>query len=168
MFSLIVKLLGALNSDTRPSQIAMSFVFAMIIGFNGFTSPLGLLVIVLLFAIRCNLSIFLAMSAVFGLLSLLLSPITQIVGEMLLTQASLVSLWTELYQTYWFRLASLNNTLVMGDLVVSIIMVIPMYFIAYRLVIKYRQSFMEYVNKFKVVQTLKASKFYRMYMATQG
>lgn len=168
MLSLIAKILKALNSDTRPSQIAIAIAFAFLVGFNGFTSVIGLGVIVCLFFIRCNLSIFIALSAVFALLSLMLSPLLSLVGESVLTASSLNSFWQDLYQTYWFRVFDLNNTLVMGNAVVSLIMLVPVYFIGYQLVVKYRNSIMAFVNKFKIVQTLKASKFYRLYSATQG
>ncbi len=168
MITLIAKFLSALNSETRPSQIAMAIALALLIGFNGVVSLIGLLVIILLFVLRVNLSIFLALSAVFTVLSFVLSPLSNMLGESLLTSASLTEFWTSLYQTYWFRLETLNNTLNMGNLVLSILLFLPTYFFSHWLIVKYRHSMMDYVNKFKVVQTLKASKFYRMYLTVNG
>lgn len=168
MISLLAKLLSVLNSDTKPSQIALAIAFALLVGFNGIISSVGLLVIILLFVIRCNLTIFLAFTAVFAVLAKLFSFLTHIVGEAVLTAEGLQSTLTDLYQTYWFRLDELNNTVEMGDLVFSIIAFVPVYFIGLIIVNKYRSSLMGFANKFKVVQTLKASKFYRIYAATQS
>lgn len=76
--------------------------------------------------------------------------------------------YTELYNQYWFRVFELNNTFVMGAAVSSVILFIPMFLLSYFIVIKYRQALMAFVNKFKVVQTLKASKFYNIYQAVKG
>ena len=168
MISLLAKLLSVLNSDTKPSQIALAIAFALLVGFNGIISSIGLLVIVLLFVVRCNLTIFLAFTAVFAVLAQLFSFLTHIIGEAVLTNEGLQGTLTDLYQTYWFRLDELNNTVEMGDLVFSIIAFVPVYFISLIIVNKYRSSLMGFANKFKVVQTLKASKFYRIYAATQS
>lgn len=168
MLTLLAKILGALNSGTRPLQLSLAIGFAFLIGMNGFGSLIGLAVIVLLFVIRCNLSIFLAMSAVFGVLSLAIAPLSAALGQSLLTNSSLESLWTELYNGYWFRIFELNNTLELGAAVLSLICFVPVVFVAHWLVLKYRVVFMDYVSKFKVVQTLKASKFYRIYETVHG
>lgn len=168
MISLLAKLLNVLNSDTKPSQIALAIALAMLVGFNGFISVVGLVVILLLFIIRCNLTIFLAFSAVFGVVSALISSISHTLGSAILNNSALQDTLTALYQTYWFRLDELNNTVQMGELALSIVLFIPVYLLSLFLVIKYRNSLMQFVNKFKVVQTLKASKFYRIYAATQS
>ena len=168
MLTLLAKILGALSSDTRPLQLSLAFGFAFLIGFNGFLSLVGLAVIALLFIVRVNLSIFLAMSAVFGVLSLLLSPLTAGLGKSLLTEPTWAEMWTSLYNTYWFRVFELNNTLELGAAVFSLFAFVPVVVVAHWLVLKYRKVFMDWVSKFKVVQTLKASKFYRIYEAVHG
>ena len=168
MISFIAKLLSVLSSDTKPSQIALAVALALLIGFNGFLSIVGLVVILLIFIVRFNISMFLAMSAVFTVLALIVSPLTHQIGEALLTHPALNVTFTNLYQTYWFRLDELNHTVQMGELVASLILFIPVYLLSILLVNKYRSSFMAFVNKFKVVQSLKASKFYRIYSAAQG
>lgn len=168
MITLLAKLLSALNSDTRPLQLSLAFGFAFLVGMNGFFSLIGLSVIVLLFFVRCNLSVFLGMSAVFGVLSLLVAPLSAALGESMLTDATLSGMWTEFYNTYWFRIFELNNTLELGAALISVIGFVPVILIAQWLVLKYRVIFMDYVSKFKVVQSLKASKFYRIYETVHG
>lgn len=168
MLTLLAKLLSILNSDATPAQLAIAITLAMLAGINGVFSFIGLIALFLLFVIRANISIFLALLAVFALLTLAFAPLLSMIGEAVLTNSGLTSLFTGLYNGYWFRLFQLNNTLVMGSALVSLVFVLPTFIVAKALVVKYRQAFMAFVNKFKVVQTLKASKFYQLYETVKG
>ena len=168
MFTLLAKILSVLNSDAAPNQIATAVALAMVAGFNPILSLAGLLILILIISLRVNLATFFALFAVFGVLSLALGPLFALVGENLLTQASLQSFWTQLYQSYWFRLSALNNTHVMGSLLVSLVLYLPVFLIAKWAIVKYRAAFKAFVEKFKVIQSLKASKFYRIYETVHG
>jgi len=168
MLTLLAKLLNILNSDATPTQIALAIALAMIAGVNSLLSLLGLLAVFLVFVLRVNISAFIGLFAVFGLLSLAFAPVLSAIGEMLLTGDSLQQIFTAFYNQDWFRLFDLNNTLVFGSAVMSLLLFIPTFFLAKTLVIKYRLALMSFVNKFKVVQTLKASKFYQIYQTVKG
>ena len=168
MLTLIAKLLNILNSDAAPSQIALAIAFAMLAGVNSLFSLIGLVTLVLIIVLRVNLSAFIALFAVFNLVTLAFSSMLTGVGHSILTNSASESLLTQLYNQYWFRLFELNNTFVMGAAVSSLILFIPIFALSYWLIIKYRQALMAFVNKFKVVQTLKASKFYQIYQTVKG
>jgi hypothetical protein len=51
----------------------------------------------------------------------------------------------------------------MGSLVLSLALFVPFLFASMFLIRKYREKVMTFVSRLKVVQALKASKFYRMY-----
>ena len=163
MLALLAKTLKALNSDASPIQLALALALAMLVAFNSLFSLLGVISIFFLFLLRVNFGAFFLGLAIFSILSLILNNAFISVGEQLLTSSELGNFWTALYQCYWFRLFELNNTLVMGALICSIVLFIPVTVFCRFLVIKYRESIMTFVNKFKVVQTLKASKFYQIY-----
>jgi len=168
VFTLLAKILSVLNSDAEPHQIASAVALAMLAGLNPLLGGIGLLVLVLIFSLRVNLSTFIALFAVFSALSILLAPLMASIGELLLKNENWLELWTNLYQSYWFRLFEYNNTLTLGAAVFSVILFIPVFFIAKWLVLKYRAALMAFVNKFKVVQSLKASKFYQVYQTVHG
>lgn len=168
MLTLLAKLLNVLNSDAAPSQIALAVAFAMLAGINSLFSFIGLIALFFVFILRVNLSAFIALFAVFSLVAIAFSTPMANIGESVLNYVSLQTTYTELYNQYWFRIFELNNTLVMGAAVSSIVLFIPMFLLSYFIVIKYRQALMAFVNKFKVVQTLKASKFYNIYQAVKG
>ena len=168
MFTLLAKILSALNSDAEPHQIASAVALAMLAGFNPLVGGIGLLVLVLIFSLRVNLSTFIALFAVFSGLSLLLAPLMASIGEFLLLNEDWTELWTSFYQSYWFRLGDYNNTLTLGAAVLSLVLILPVFFVAHWMVIKYRAALMAFVDRFKVVQSLKASKFYQIYQTVHG
>lgn len=168
MLTLFAKLLKILNSDARPIQIALAAALAMLAGLNSLFSLIGLITLMMLFLVRANLSSYFALTAVFALISLALAPLLSGIGEAVLTAQSLQPMFTDLYNQDWFRLFGFNNTLVMGSALVSILLFVPTLITAKILVVKYREALMTFVNKFKVVQTLKASKFYQVYESVKG
>lgn len=168
MFTLIAKLLNVLNSDSEPKHIALAIALAMLAGFNSIMSVFGIFILLLLLIIRANLTVFIAMLAVFSGLKLLLITIISDFGSYLLQLPSLTSQWTEFYQTSWFRFSELYNSAVMGQLVSSIILIVPVYALSYWLIVKYRLAMKHFVERFKIVQSLKASKFYQIYLSVQS
>lgn len=168
MLTLLAKLLNILNSDARPIQIALAIALAMLAGLNSLFSLIGVFTLITLFLVRANLSTYFALTALFSLLSIAVAPMLSGVGESVLTAQALLPLFTELYNQDWFRLFGFNNTLVMGSALVSLILFVPVLLACKVLVVKYREALMAFVNKFKVVQTLKASKFYQIYESVKG
>lgn len=168
MMTLLAKILKAFNSDARPIHIALGIGFALLIGFNSLFSLFGLIALIFLFVLRANWAVMFAMSAVFAGISILFDSSIASIGESLLTNPQWQSTLTALYQHEWIRLAKLNNTLVLGNAVISVIGFIPVVVLSQFLVQKYRDLLMAFVNKFKVIQSLKASKFYRIYQAVDS
>lgn len=168
MLTLFAKLLNILNSDARPIQIALAIALAMVAGLNSLFSLIGLVTLMVLFLLRANLSTYFALTAVFALISIAIAPVLSAIGESVLTMQSMQPMFTGLYNQDWFRLFGFNNTLVMGSALVSILLFIPTLIAGKVLVVKYREALMAFVNKFKVVQTLKASKFYQIYTSVKG
>lgn len=163
MLTLLAKTLKALNSDASPMQLALALALAMLVALNTITSLVGIIAILGLFILRVNFGAFFLGLGIFAAVNLVLNGLFIQVGEALLNSTELAQTWTSLYQSYWFRISELNNTLVMGTLVCSIILFIPVTLLSRFLVVKYRDLIMAFINKFKVVQTLKASKFYQIY-----
>lgn len=168
MLTLLAKVLKALNSDASPLQLALALALAMLVAFNSLVSLIGLIALFLLFVLRVNFGAFFLGLGIFSAVNLLLNSLFINVGEQLLTSIELSETWASLYQSYWFRIAELNNTLVMGALVCSLMLFVPVTLLSQFLVVKYRALIMAFVNKFKVVQTLKASKFYQIYDAVKA
>ncbi|HBP86747.1 MAG TPA: TIGR03546 family protein [Nitrospirales bacterium] len=163
MIKLLAKLLRVLNSETNPGQISLGLCFAMIVGLTPLLSLHNLLVLLLVFILRVNLSAFLLGLALFTGIAYLLDPLFNLLGLAVLTAPSLTGLWTSLYQSVWWRLEHFNNSIVMGSLVFSVAMFVPALLLSNLLIRRYRQHVMVWVQKTRIMQMFKASKLYRTY-----
>ena len=168
MLTFLAKLLSALNSEASPGQVAFAFALGMIVGFTPFWSFLNLFVLLIALMVRINFSAFIFGVMVFSLLGYALDPVSIHIGETLLLNPDLRDTWTSLYQNEWLRISAFNNTLTLGGLLLALVALIPVTVISRLLVIQYRHRFMAWMNKLKVVQMLKASKFYALYNTFAG
>ena len=168
MLDMLAKLLKALNAEGSPTQISLGFAAGLIVGLTPLWSLHNLLVVFLVFLIRINLSAFLLSFAVFSGIAYAVDPVTDKIGEALLTSPALNGFWTTLYNQDIWRLAHFNNTLTLGSLVSAIVIAIPMVFVSNFLVKNYREHVLAWVRKTKVMQLLKANRFYRIYASVAG
>ena len=163
MLSLLARLFKALNSEAAPGQVALGFALAMIPGFTPLFSLINLVVLLLVCILRVNFSAFILGVVVFSAIGYFLDPASAQLGEYLLTLPALTDTWTQLYQNEWLRISSFNNTVTMGGLVISILLLIPMTLISRILILQYRKRVLNWVNRLKIVQALKATKFWSLY-----
>src|SRR5680860_1154852 len=125
MIKLLAKLLRVLNSETEPGQLSLGLCFAMVVGFTPLLSLHNLFVFLLVFILRVNISAFLLGLVLFTGIAYLLDPLFHLLGLAVLTAPSLEGLWTSLYQSVWWRLEHFNNSIVMGSLVFSVGVFVP-------------------------------------------
>lgn len=164
MLTMLAKLLKALNSESAPWQIALALALSMIIGLTPLWSLHNLMILLLAMIIRVNISAFSLGILVFTGLGMMLIDTWSIeLGEALLMRPDLQILWTELYAQDFWRMLAFNHTLTLGGLCIALIAFIPVFFISLILVRVYRQRVLNWVNKLKITQILKASKFYGLY-----
>jgi len=165
MIKLLAKLLRVLNSETEPGQISLGLCFAMIAGLTPLLSLHNLLVLFLVLILKVNLSAFLLGLVAFTGVAYLLDPLFHQIGLAVLTLPALADLWTALYQSVWWRLEHFNNSIVMGSLVFSLALFIPVFMLANLLIRRYRQHILAWVQKTRIMQMLKASKLYQTYQS---
>ena len=163
MLTMMAKLLKALNSEASPSQISMAFVLGMILGLTPLMSAHNILIVFLALILRVNLTGFILAWGVFSGIAYILDPVFISVGESLLTNPDLRDMWASMYVSDAWRVTRFNNTLVLGSLLVSLIAAIPAFFIFNFLIRQYRDKIFAWVQKSKLVQMLKANRFYRIY-----
>jgi uncharacterized protein (TIGR03546 family) len=165
MLRLLAKTLKVLNSETDPGQISLALVLAMVMGLTPFWSLHNIVVLFLVLLLRANLSSFIVGVALFGSIAYLLDPLFHRAGLMLLTADPLVGLWTALYNTLPGRLDRINNTIVVGSFVLSLLLIVPAFLVFNLLIKKYRERVLAWVEKSHIVQALKANRFYRIYQS---
>jgi uncharacterized protein (TIGR03546 family) len=163
MIKLLAKLLRVLNSETDPGQISLGLCFAMIAGLTPLLSLHNLAVLLLVFILRVNFAAFLLGLGVFTGIAYVMDPLFHLLGLSVLTAPALEGLWTSLYQSVWWRLEYFNNSIVMGSVVFSVGLFIPVLLLSNLLIRRYRQHVLAWVQKTKVMQMFKASKLYETY-----
>ncbi len=165
MLDMLAKFLKILNSDAAPGQIALAFAFALIVGLTPFFSFHNLIVLFFVLVLRVNLSAFFLASAFFTLIAYLVDPFSVMIGEYLLMMPELQTFWTDLYQSELARVSQFNHTLMLGSVVIALAAFIPVLLLSRKLVMVYRIQFMAWFEKLRVVQWVKASRFYKIYEA---
>ncbi|MBM95791.1 MAG: TIGR03546 family protein [Oceanospirillaceae bacterium] len=165
MLSLLANLLKALNSESAPGQISLAIAFSAIVAFTPFLSLHNILILLIVLVVRTNLSGFLVGYVLFSMLAFFIDPLSIRLGESLLANPGLMDTWVALYQSEWWRMTAFNHTLTLGGFVIGVAAFAPVYLLSNVLIRQYRQRFMEWFMKLKVVQALQATKFYVIYQS---
>jgi len=163
MLKILVRLLKALNSEANPAQLAWGITAGMIVGLTPLWSLHNILVVLLVFIFRVNLSAFFLFWLLFSGVAYLFDPLMDRLGASLLAAGPLRGLWTWMYNSDLWRLAHFNNTLTLGSLVSAVVLAAPVFFISRYLVVQYRGHVLAWVQKSRVMQIVKASNIYRLY-----
>lgn len=161
MLKLIVKLLRVLGSEADPGQISLAFALSLIAGLTPFWSLHNLLVFLLVLFLRVNLWTFVIGLLFFSGIAYLLDPFFHWLGLAVLTTGPLEGLWTRLYNVSLWRLGNFNNSVVMGSVLFSLVLVVPAHLLAKKGVVRYRERVLKWVRNTRLVQVLRASRFLR-------
>lgn len=162
---LLAKLFKALNSDASPWQLAFGIMFGMLMGLTPWLGIHSLLILFGVLFLRINLSAFILSWLFFSGLSFPLNSVMVDLGESLLTNEGLNSIWTSLYSTYIGQLSQFYHTLTLGSLVLAVLLAPLILVLSKILIVQYRIELMTWANKLKIVQFIKGSNLYRLYQA---
>lgn len=161
---LLAKLFKILRSGESPAQIAGGFILGMI---PGLTPPMNLhnlLILILVIILNVNISSAIFAFILFSGIAYLMDPVFHSLGFYLLVDIpSLKGFWTTLYNTPVIGLSNFNNTVVLGSLIISILLLLPVYFLMKKFVVVYRERLDSRMQKLKIVQFVKGSKIYSFY-----
>jgi uncharacterized protein (TIGR03546 family) len=164
MIQQVVGLIRLMHSETDPRQISLGFSLGMIPGLTPFMSLHNILVLLVLLFIRANISAAILSWAVFSLLAFALDPLFHLLGLFLLTDVGpLQGVWTSLYNAPIIPYTRFNNSVLMGSLIFSLLAFYPVYWGGKIMVMKYRETMMERLNRLKIVHVFRASSLYKWY-----
>ena len=159
----LFKLLKAISSEAKPWQLAAGFVLGMVMGLTPLISLHNLFILAAILLLKVNIGMALLALSVCSGLAYLLDPFFDTVGYQVLTAGSLQSFWVMLYNQPVVALTNFYNTIVMGSLVLSVVLSLPVYVGVQQFVLYYRENIHERIQKWKIVQVLKSSKLYSVY-----
>jgi uncharacterized protein (TIGR03546 family) len=159
---LIAKLIKILRSGEHPRQIAWGFILGMMLGLLSLKTLFAAPLLLVLILVNVNLSAAIVAILLFRLIAFLADPLIHGLGYWVLVQTGLEGFWTMAASLPVVPFTRFNNTLVMGGLVLSLILVIPVFWGVKRLIIGYRERYAERVQNWKLMKVIKKSTLVRL------
>ena len=151
--------LKSLIAPTTPKQRAIGIALGSIIALTPWIALHNFVVLFLIFFL--NVSILPALLTAFLLkpIGLLLTPIALLIGEyLLIDQPALILFWERLQSLPLIPLFQLNNTLVLGGLILAIFLSIPIAWVGDRLIKQYQKKWKKKINQNKLYANLSKAK----------
>ena len=160
----IKQIFNLLHSNISPKEIAFGFALGSIIGLTPFFTLHNLFIFFLLIILNVNISAGMLAVVIFGLIGYLTDPIAHQIGYFLLVKTkSLEGLWTSLYNMPIVPFTRFNNTVVLGSLVISLVLFIPIVIFTEKFIVFYRNNLSKKVEQLKIIRLIKASSIYNLY-----
>ena len=155
----IKKVFKILKSSLSPNQIALSFALGIFAGLP----PMGIHVIIpmtVAFILRGSFRAFLLSMGLFKLISIAVAPGSYAIGRFLLdSNRGLDSMWRVLVHLPVAAPMGYGRYLLLGGLVLSFMMAIPVFLGVRLLVIRYRRSFTAWISGWNMSSKLRDKKW---------
>ncbi|RUO52348.1 TIGR03546 family protein [Pseudidiomarina homiensis] len=168
MLTLLARLLKALNSESGAWALAIAFVLGMIMGFTPLWRVHNLVILLVALLFRVNLSGFILSFVLCSGLAYLLDPVFHKIGFAILAAESWQPVWQNMYDSAFWRVVQFHHTITLGSLVLSFAFAPILALVSFWIVSQYRQRIQAWFNKLKIVQALKANRFYTIYANLRG
>ena len=156
-------LIKALNSDGTPGQVGTGMALGLCLGLTPLVSLHNLVVLAIAMLTMVSFPGVMLGWAIAIPVGFALDPLFDRIGMALLTNDALAPFFTWVVNTPVVSLSRLNNTIVLGSLVVWLAVLIPAAFLFRVLVARYRVHVFARLEQLKLFQAIKASKLYGVY-----
>ncbi len=163
LFKQIFAFLKLLNSDTGTFSLAAGVSLGMVLGMSPLLSLQGLLIVIICLLFRVQVGAVFISSFFFAFVAYLFDPAFHALGEKLLLNPDLASLWTKLFNMPLVPLTRFNNTIVMGAGVLGFAMVPIVFVLSYFLITKYRILVVQRIKETKLWKALQATSLFKWY-----
>jgi len=167
LIKLIQSLVGALHSEGTPGQLALGIALGSIMGLTPLMNIHNAIVFGAIVLLNVSFAGGMLGWALFVPIGFLLDPLFDWIGHQVLMAESLRGVWTSLYNTPIVPLTNFNNTIVLGSLVFSLLLLVPLFFATRWAVARYRVTVGERVRQSKFYRAVMASKVYTVYKMFQ-
>jgi len=144
----------SLTEESSPRQLALGCALGMMIGLVPKGNLTAVILMTLLCAMRVNLAAGMAAAFFCSWFGLLLDPLAHLLGHWVLTTGLFVPIWTLLYDLPVIPWTSFNNTIVMGNLLLALLLFYPVYRFGKPQIERYEPLFTARVKKLRFVQLL--------------
>ena len=157
LINLPVKIVRMFTSNVSATEIAAGICLGMFIGFVPMNGLITLFLFVCLFVFKINRLASIIAVPLFKLFYILgLSYLADFVGGIFLINFEfLKSFWNFLVSLPIIAYLDLNNTLVTGGLIISLVLVAPVYFLSVKGITLLREKYFNKIKDSKVVAWFK-------------
>ncbi len=159
MLTLLARMLKVLNSQASSWQIGWAIAFGLLAGLLPF-GLLSILILLIVCLFTINLSAFIVVWGLSSALMLLFGPALERLSWQYARHDDLLQL---LANTEALQLLHLHHTLTLGTFTLGMLLLLPVAWLSSLLVKQYRSRIMASVQKWKLIQMLKASKLVALY-----
>lgn len=144
----------AVTEQGTSKQLALALAMGLAVGLVPKGNLTAVLLLTVLCTLRLNLAAGLASVALFSWVSVLTDPLANWIGLTLLEWPPLVPLWTWLYGLPIVPWTAFNNTAVLGNLVLGLALIYPVYRLSEPQIEKHLPKVVEMLKKSYLVQAL--------------
>jgi uncharacterized protein (TIGR03546 family) len=164
IIKLVQSLVGALNSEGTPGQVAAGMAMGACLGLTPLLNLHNLLIVAVILFFRVSVPGAMLGWFVFTPIGFLLDPLFDRVGLALLVDSGpLGGVWGTAYNTPLVALANPTNTIVVGSFVSWLVLALPIFFLARWGVAHYRRTIYERYKNAKIFRAIRGSKVYNYY-----
>jgi len=160
MLGELTKLLSIVNSNKEPGEIALGVIFGMFAGFLLLAPFNAVIIFVFVLLLNVNTAAFFLFMGIFKLATLIVDPLGDIIGRAVLTAPFMEPLFSAMSNLPLIPFTGFNNTVIMGDFIIGILLAVPAWIACMKLIKYYRDNMMENVKKFGIIKVLKAGNFF--------
>lgn len=158
----------AFHGGDDPRHWAAGFALGAALGLVPKGNLFALVFVLVFFTLRLNKGAALLAATAFTPLGYVVDGLAHSIGLALLKAGALRGLWTALYDLPIVPLTRFNNTVVLGNLALGLVLYAPLYFLGLRFISYYRANLAAKVEKLKLVQAFKGMGWYSSYQEWLG
>ena len=106
---------------------------------------------------------------IFSIIGLLTDLLAHQIGYALLVKtAALTGIWSTLYNIPIVPFTRFYNTIVLGNFIIALILILPVFFATKKFVVYYREHLAKKIENWKIMKVFKLSGFYKLYSGYSG
>jgi len=168
MITFIAKIFVALNSNSRPSEMASAITFGFWLALIPGGNLLWTLLFIIVFFLKLNLGSFLLSLALFRMIVPFLDSLLDLLGGLILQLPVLEGYFTSFYNLPLVPYTQFNNTIVMGAFAAGLILWVPLFMLFLQLVKLYRRTLAPKIAESKIVKAIKKVPIFSKILKTAG
>ncbi|MCK5450554.1 MAG: DUF2062 domain-containing protein [Candidatus Omnitrophica bacterium] len=152
--NLPVKIIKLFSSNISAEEVAAGVCMGMFMGFIPLNGPMAILLLILLLTFKINRLAAVLILPLFKIFYILgVSGLADVVGGVVLIDAGFLDPgWRFITHFPVLAFLDLNNTLIAGGLIISLILVVPVYMCANRGIIVLREKYFDKMKESRIVK----------------